>query len=125
MNAYMLAVDHYKDRLAPVLRRRWEPKDGDQPKFHLNFPVDISNAALKELVAEFKRPVKNKKGEVEVRWYRPPGVNNELFDLLVYCHAAIDIFARLTCLGNLELYDTDWKAFWEYALDGEFYEVIS
>ena len=56
-------------------------------------------------------------------WHRPPGVNNELWDLLIYCMAGIDIFARLTCLGNLELRDTDWKAFWEYALtpeDGEF-----
>ena len=129
-NAYMVAVDHYKDRLAPVLRRRWEPSDGDQPKFHLNFPVDISNASLKELVAEFKRPRKNSKGEVVIEWYRPPGVNNELFDLLVYCHAGIDIFARLTCLGNLELYDTDWVAFWEYAKEkdenGEypFFDVI-
>lgn len=123
MNAYMIAVDHYKDRMAPVMRRRWFPEDGDQPKFHINFPVDITNAAMKELVAEFKRPEKNSKGEIQVVWHRPPGVNNELWDLLIYCMAGIDIFARLTCLGNLELRDTDWKAFWEYALtpeDGEF-----
>ncbi len=120
MNAYMIAVDHYKDRLAPVLRRRWFPEDGDQTKFHVNFYANISNAALKELIAEYKIGEKNNSGDIVEKWIRPAGVNNELWDLLVYAQAAIDIFARLTCLGNLELHDTDWQAFWEYAMEGNF-----
>ena len=120
-NAYMIAVDHYKDRLAPVLRRRWVPEDGNQPKYHFNVPVDISNKALKELTVEFKRPKKNKNGESATEWYRPPGTRNELWDLLVYAHASIDIFARIVCTQNLELNETDWYAFWEYAKEGNFY----
>lgn len=121
-NAYMVAVDHYKDRLAPVLRRRWVPEDGNQPKFHFNVPVNTKNSQLKELTVEFKRPKKDKNGETATEWYRPPGTRNELWDLLVYCHAAIDILARLVCLNNLDLPELDWAAFWDYAVSGEFFE---
>jgi phage terminase large subunit GpA-like protein len=121
MKAFMVAVDHYKDRLAPVLRRRWVPEDGNQPKYHFNAPVDIKDSQLKELTVEFKRPKKDKNGDQSTEWYRPPGTRNELWDLLVYCHAAIDILARLTCIGDLELPETDWFAFWEYAQHGAFF----
>lgn len=124
MDAFMIAVDHYKDRLAPVLRRRWTPEDGNQPKFHFNAPVDMKDSELNELTVEFKRPKKDKNGEVSTEWHRPPGTRNELWDLLVYCHAGVDILANITCLKNLELPDTDWPAFWEYAQNGGFFDQL-
>lgn len=111
--AYMLAVEHYKDRMAPVLRRRWEPSDGDQKRFTVNFPVDMSNAAMKELTVEYKRE-ERKGGRIVAVWHRPSGARNELWDLLIYLQAAIEILAYNTCRGNLEMDETDFIEFWRY-----------
>jgi len=52
---YKILVDHYKDRLAPVLRRTWVEEAGDQKLYHFNAPVDISDKQLKELTVESRR----------------------------------------------------------------------
>ena len=109
----MLAVDHYKDRMAPVLRRRWQPSDGDQKRYTVNFPVDISNAALKELTVEYKRE-ERRNGRIVAVWHRPGGTRNELWDLLIYLQAAIDILVYNTCISNLELKEADFVVFWEH-----------
>lgn len=121
--AYMLAVDHYKDRMAPVLRRRWIPSDGDQPRYTVNFPVNMPNSAMKELTVEYKRE-ERKNGRIVAVWHRPNGARNELWDLLIYLQAAIEILAYRTCTINLELKETDFQEFWTAAEEEQLFYTI-
>jgi len=52
VTGYHVTVDHYKDRLGPVLRRQWTEQVGKQNSYHFNAPVDISDDQLKELTVE-------------------------------------------------------------------------
>lgn len=113
---YRILVDHYKERLAPVLRREWREEQGDQPTYHFNAPVDISDKALKELTVESKREkIDPLTGLSTHYWHRPQGVKNELWDLLVYSHAAVEILAYRICIQEFELETIDWFEFWQYA----------
>jgi len=111
---YKITVDHYKDRLAPVLRREWVEDSGEQKPHHFNAPADITGAQLTELTKEFRRKKTNAKGVDSYYWYRPSGAQNELWDLLVYGHAAVEILAWLTCIEHFELETVDWNQFWDY-----------
>lgn len=112
---YRILVDHYKDRLAPVLRRSWVPEAGEQKQYHFNAPVDISDAQLKELTVETRREKRDEAtGVVTQFWYRPGNARNELWDLLVYGNAAVEILAWNICIQHFELETIDWPQFWEY-----------
>jgi len=111
---FRIIVDHYKDRIAPVLRREWT-EQGPQPRYHFNAPVDLSDGAIKELTAESKRKkVDKEKGITTYYWHRPSGRDNELWDLLVYGHAAVEIIACEICLEHFGLETVDWPQFWDY-----------
>ena len=69
------------------------------------------------MTTEYKRPKKDKFGNIVSEWYRPPGVRNELWDLLVYANAAVDILAHRVCTLTLELQETDFQEFWSYIMD--------
>lgn len=114
---YNITADHYKDRLAPVLRREWSPESGDQRKFHFNAPSDITQKELKELTAEKKVKSLDNKGNESFSWHRPSGAKNELWDLLVYGHAAVDIIAYNICVVQHEKDDVVWPEFWQYMED--------
>jgi phage terminase large subunit GpA-like protein len=109
---YMLAVDIYKDRMAPALRREWRPEDGDQPRFHINLPNDTTDKEITQLTKEYKREESQKNGTAVFKWYRPKGSKNELWDLLIYAMAMLDILAFQYCTLNLGLDETDWVLFW-------------
>jgi len=111
---YRILVDHYKDRLAPVLRREWMEESGLQERYHFNAPIDLPDKALKELTVERKREVRNEKGEISYEWYRPGNSPNELWDLLNYGHAAIDILAWSICVKYYQLETVDWPRFWDH-----------
>jgi phage terminase large subunit GpA-like protein len=113
---YKITVDHFKDRLAPVLRREWV-KDHEQKKYQFNAPVDITTASLKELCVEIRREKIDDKGIVSYYWYRPGNARNELWDLLIYGHAAVEIIAFSICIKEYELEEIDWDKFWEYMQD--------
>lgn len=111
---FRILVDHYKDMMAPVLRREWEEAKGPQPKRHFNAPIDIPDKALKELtVEELKERKDITTGRSSHYWHRPSGAPNELWDLLGYGHAAIDILAwSIFCEeGNRDA--VDWEEFWD------------
>lgn len=112
--AFTITVDMYKDRWSAALRRSW---DGEsvQPPGHFNAPLDATDAQLKELTVEVKRERVDKltKKRLGVEWFRPAGAANELWDLLVYNSAALDIIAWDVCRQQLELEQTDWLRFWE------------
>ncbi len=118
---YRILVDHYKDRLAPVLRREWEEGAGEQKKYHFNAPIDISDKQLKELTVETRRERKDEKGNVSYFWYRPGNARNELWDLLCYGHAAVEILAWAICIQHFELETVDWPTFWDYLENEKLY----
>jgi len=111
---YRILVDHYKDRLAPVLRREWDEVMGPQSAYHFNAPLDLPDKALKELTVETRREKVTDKGETVHYWHRPGNARNELWDCLVYGHAAVDILAWSVCIGHFELETIDWPRFWDY-----------
>ncbi len=112
---YRILVDHYKDRLAPVLRREWIEEMGSQRPYHFNAPVDITDKQLKELTVETRRERRDETtGVVTWYWHRPGNAFNELWDLLGYGHAAVEILAWSICIQHFELETIDWPRFWDY-----------
>lgn len=107
---YLITVDWYKDRLSGALRREWDGL-GVQPLGHFNCPVDITEKQLKELTVETKVPKPAAASGYE--WRRPSGAANELWDLLVYNSAALDLIAWDVCRNQLELDEVDWSQFWD------------
>jgi phage terminase large subunit GpA-like protein len=112
---YRILVDHYKDRMGPVLRREWAEGAGEQKAHHFNAPVDITDKQLKELTVETRREKKDDRGNTTYEWHRPGNARNELFDLLGYGYAAVEIIAWGICIQHFELDTIDWGQFWEYA----------
>lgn len=107
--AFMVTVDIYKDRLSAALRREWSGQ-GLQPYGHFNAPADVTEKQLRELTVETKLPKPGSKGGYE--WRRPSGAANELWDLLVYNSAGLDIIAQNVCESR-GLDAVDWPFFWE------------
>ena len=114
---YRVLVDHYKDRLAPVLRREWSEDAGEQKRYHFNAPVDISDKQLKELTVETRREKVDENGNTTYVWHRPGNARNELWDLLGYTHAGAEILAWRVCIEHFELETIDWVQFWDYAAE--------
>lgn len=111
--AYGITVDLYKDRWSASLRKSWDGMS-QQPHAHFNAPIDISDKVLKELTAEVKREkIEKATGKrVGFEWHRPSGSANELWDLLIYNNAALDLIAwDLSQLSELDF--TNWPAFWD------------
>lgn len=118
---YAITVDLYKDRIAPVLQRMWRPEEGPQRPYTFNAPMDTTDDELKELTREYKIEEKLPNGQKNYRWHRPHRADNELWDLLVYGHASVEILAWLICLKHYELETMDWFQFWEYCKQGAFF----
>lgn len=116
---YKIVVDHYKDRIAPVLRRDWYEEHGTQQVHHFNAPVDITDKQLKELTVETRRKRKDSKGEVVYEWHRPGNAPNELWDLLGYGHAGVEIMAWSICIQHFKLKTVNWFDFWAFAESDE------
>ena len=110
---FAVMVDLYKDRYAAVLKRRWK---GDclQPNKHFNAPIDITDAQLKELTTENKQPKIDKLTgkRLGYEWHRPPHAKNELWDLIIYNAAALDMIGYDICFNQLGLEFLDWIQFW-------------
>lgn len=111
---YRILVDHYKDRIAPVLRREWMEDAGVQKPYHFNAPVDISDKQLKELTVETRREKQDENGNISYYWHRPGNARNELWDLLCYGHCGVEIIAWAICIQHFELTTIDWPQFWDY-----------
>ena len=97
-----------------VLRRQWTTDAGDQDKHHFNAPIDLPDKALKELTVEYKREKRDERtGEVSYYWHRPGNARNELWDLLGYSHAAVEIFAWRLCIVMMDGEVVEWDAVWD------------
>ena len=119
--AYNINVDYYKDRLAPVLRRNWRPDEGPQDEYTFNAPVDASDEELRELTREVKKKKTLPNGLEVWVWYRPGGAPQELWDLMVYGHASVEILAWSVCIKHFEEEQIDWPRFWKLAEDNQLY----
>lgn len=118
---FKISVNMYKDRMGVVLRQDWaydEATQELQPWFGFNAPVDMTDDQIKELTAEYLREEIDKGTGLSKRvWYRPSGKANELWDLLNYGHANVEILAWLICTQLFELETVNWQEFWQYAAD--------
>lgn len=112
---YRIVVDYYKERNASVLRRVWEPLQGEQPEYHFNAPVNATDDQLKELTVETRREKRDENtGAISYYWHRPGGADNELWDLFNYASAAVEIAAWIICVKHFELSEINWVQFWSY-----------
>jgi len=117
--AFSVTVDLYKERWHGALKRNWSGIDR-QPTGHFNAPRDADDKQLKELTAESKRPKVHKTTgrRIGFEWHRPSGSRNELWDLLVYNAAALDMLAWNVCVGQLEMDNVNWPEFWHLCKEG-------
>lgn len=115
---YRVLVDHYKDRIAPVLRRDWQPEQGNQLEYQYNVPSNCTKQSLDELTRERRTETTDDRGNTTYQWTRT-GARNEMWDLLVYGHAAVEIMAWLVCVRHYEMKTVDWARFWSHWLPEE------
>lgn len=122
---YRILVDHYKDRIATILRREWVEASGDQKPYHFNAPLDVTKEQLTELTVERRVEKKDERGNSTYAWIRRGNAKNELWDLLVYGHAAVEILAWSICIQHFELDTIDWPRFWDFIEKDKLYYKTS
>ena len=116
---FNINVNFYKDRWQASLKRPWD-REGNQQEFCFNVPTDVTEKQLKELTVETRvedfNPVTNAfRG---FKWNRPSGADNELWDLIGYNNAAIDILAHHISVTQGGRKDVNWIEFWEFTKTG-------
>lgn len=118
--AYNLNTDFYKERWYGALKRKWN-RDDKQHEHCFNVPVDMTDKQLKELTVEVKvadiDPVS--KAMRGFKWHRPSGADNELFDLMVYNNAVLDIIAHDVFINQNGRDNVSWIEFWEFCRTGD------
>jgi len=113
-HAFTISVDFYKDRWIASIRQRWDG-EGLQRENSFNAPVDCTDDQLKELCTERKQERIDKRTNKRIgwEWHRTAGTRNELWDLLVYNSAALDIISWDLCRNQLKLEAVNWVAFFD------------
>lgn len=110
---FLIVVDFYKDRWSAALKRDWDGQSL-QPLGHFNAPLDVSEDQLRELTVETKRPraAKATGRENGFAWHRTAHAPNELWDLLVYASAALELLAaNFSQEARFEF--TNWPLFYK------------
>jgi terminase, large subunit len=117
---YGITVDIYKDRWSASLRRGWDGQEL-QPAPYFNVPDDTTDKQLKELTVEIKRERIDARTKQRIgwEWHRPSGAPNELWDLLIYNNAALDMLAQKLCIEEMGLEFINWTAFYDQLLQGK------
>lgn len=120
--AYVVTVDMYKDRWSAALRRGWSGIEL-QPAGHFNAPLDATDKQLRELTVEVKRErIEKSSGKrLGFEWHRPSGAANELWDLLIYNSAALDLIAWDVCRQQLEMEFVNWMDFFDLCAERKLY----
>ena len=116
--AFWVNVNYYKDRWSGALRWHWDGH-GHMPESHFNAPLDVTDDQLKELTRETKHERTDARTGRRIgwEWRRASGSRNELWDLLVYNTAAVEILACDICQNQLKLDAIHWPTFWKLLLD--------
>lgn len=121
--AFEISVNGFKERLHHALHRAWTPALGEMPEGHIVFPSGLSDDAIKELTIE--RRIADKDPRTGQRkgwkWHRPNGSRNELWDLLVYGAASLEMLCWNHCHYTLGLDATLWGEFWAFTERGAYF----
>ena len=104
-----------------MLRRNWRPDEGPQDEYTFNAPVDTTDDELRELTREVKKKKTLPNGQEEWIWHRPGGAPQELWDLMVYGHAQVEILAWMMCVQHFEVEAVDWQWFWNILEEQKIY----
>lgn len=120
-----VTVDVYKDRWAHALGRQWNGL-GHMPRNNWSAPVDTDDKVLNHLTVEYKVQQKDpKSGKVlGSYWHRPNNARQELWDLLIYNTAALEMVAYDVCSQQEGLDALVWGEFWAAAKEGLFWEKV-
>lgn len=120
-----VTVDTYKDRWSAALRRVWSGI-GHMPRNNWSAPIDLPDNAIKELTVEYKREKRDPKSGklLGTYWYRPGNARQELWDLLGYNTAALEVTALEFCEEKLGLEYLSWEEFWKEAAKGIYWELV-
>jgi phage terminase large subunit GpA-like protein len=122
--AFHINTGKLKDRISAALTSSFWETDKFQPLWYPNFPEDFRDDYFKMFEAEKKVFTKLKDSEniTRVSWVQEYGKDNHAFDTYVYNLAALEIAAEYYCKERLYLPALNWRAFWEEAKTGAFYE---
>ena len=122
--AFHINTGKLKDRISGALTSAFWETDKFQPLWYPNFPEDFRDDYFKMFEAEKKVFTKLKDAEniTRVQWVQEFGKDNHAFDTYVYNLAALEIAAEYYCKETLFLETLNWRAFWESAKTGVFYE---
>jgi phage terminase large subunit GpA-like protein len=117
-----ITVDLYKDRWSHALGRQWNGL-GKMPRNNWSCPIDIDDKVLNHLTVEYKCQQKDpKSGKVlGSYWHRPNNARQELWDLLIYSTAALEMVAYDVCEQHAEIEALVWPEFWALAKEGLFW----
>jgi phage terminase large subunit GpA-like protein len=117
-------VDLYKDRWAHALGRQWNGI-GAMPRNNWSAPIDIDDKVLNHLTVEYKCQKKDPKSGKMLGsyWHRPHNARQELWDLLVYNTAALEMVAYDVCEQHAGIEALVWPEFWALAKEGLFWTV--
>jgi len=125
--AFHINTGKLKDRISAALTSSFWETEKYQPLWYPNFPEDFRDDYFKMFEAEKKVYSKLKGAEniTKVSWIQEFGKDNHAFDTYVYNLAALEIAAEYFCKDKergLGLEALNWRAFWEAAKTGAFYE---
>jgi len=122
--AFHINTGKLKDRISAALTSSFWETEKFQPLWYPNFPEDFRDDYFKMFEAEKKVFTKLKGAEniTRVQWIQEFGKDNHAFDTYVYNLAALEIAAEYYCKEVLLLETLNWRAFWEAAKGGLFYE---
>lgn len=114
-----VTVDLYKDRWSHALARQWNGL-GTLPRNTWSAPIDIEDKTLNHLTVEYKCQQKDpKSGKVlGTYWHRPNNARQELWDLLMYNTAALEMVAYDVCEQMAGIDALVWPEFWALAKEG-------
>ena len=120
-----VTVDLYKDRWNNALSRQWNGL-GAMPRNNWSCPVDVEDKVLNHLTVEYKCQHKDpKSGKViGTYWHRPNNARQELWDLLMYNTAALEMVAYDVCVQQAGIDALVWPEFWAHAKEGLFWESV-
>ncbi|BAV81046.1 phage terminase [Vibrio phage CKB-S1] len=120
-----VTVDMYKDRWATSLKRQWNKID-PLPRDSFSAPIDLDDKPLKELTVEWKREERDPDtGKLrKVYWHRPGNARQELWDVLMYSTAGLEMIALQACRDLAGVNALVWSEFWPMAAKGLYWEQL-
>jgi phage terminase large subunit GpA-like protein len=113
-----------KDKISNSLTSSMWITGQRQPWWYPNFREDFHEDYFKQFEAEVKKEVRDAVTHQfkKIVWEQKFGADNHAFDTYVYNLAALELVAEQFCRQVIGLPALNWTAFWDFALQGEFYE---